>query len=42
MLLPEIFLPISLVSAGLFLPAYAGYYEMVKALSFICQTLIIS
>jgi multiple sugar transport system substrate-binding protein len=25
---PEVFLPISLISAGLFLPAYAGYYEM--------------
>lgn len=25
---PEIFLPISLISAGLFLPAYEGYYEM--------------
>jgi multiple sugar transport system substrate-binding protein len=25
---PDIFLPISLISAGLFLPAYAGYYEM--------------
>ena len=28
MLSPEIFLPMSVVSAGLFLPAYAGYYEM--------------
>jgi multiple sugar transport system substrate-binding protein len=28
MITPEIFLPISLVSAGLFLPAYASYYEM--------------
>ncbi|HXF64404.1 MAG TPA: extracellular solute-binding protein [Caldilineaceae bacterium] len=28
MLEPEVFLPISLISAGLFLPAYAGYYEM--------------
>jgi multiple sugar transport system substrate-binding protein len=28
MLEPEIFLPISLISAGLFLPAYARYYEM--------------
>ncbi len=28
MILPEIFLPISLISAGLFLPAYADYYEM--------------
>lgn len=25
---PDVFLPISLVSAGLFLPAYANYYEM--------------
>lgn len=25
---PEVFLPISLISAGLFLPAYADYYEM--------------
>jgi multiple sugar transport system substrate-binding protein len=25
---PEVFVPISLVSAGLFLPAYANYYEM--------------
>lgn len=28
MITPEIFLPISLISAGLFLPAYKGYYEM--------------
>ncbi|MEX1018722.1 MAG: hypothetical protein WDZ49_03640 [Litorilinea sp.] len=28
MITPEVFLPISLISAGLFLPAYAGYYEM--------------
>ncbi len=28
MIQPEIFLPISLVSAGLFLPAYASYYDM--------------
>jgi multiple sugar transport system substrate-binding protein len=28
MVTPEVFLPISLVSAGLFLPAYADYYEM--------------
>ena len=28
MLQPDIFLPISLISAGLFLPSYAGYYEM--------------
>jgi len=28
MIQPDIFLPISLISAGLFLPAYAGYYEM--------------
>lgn len=28
MIQPDIFLPISLVSAGLFLPAYANYYEM--------------
>ena len=28
MITPPVFLPISLVSAGLFLPAYAGYYEM--------------
>ncbi len=33
MLLPEIFLPISLVSAGLFLPAYAGYYEMEEVIA---------
>jgi multiple sugar transport system substrate-binding protein len=32
MLLPEVFLPISLVSAGLFLPAYSGYYEMDEVL----------
>ena len=34
MIKPEIFLPISLISAGLFLPAYANYYtmdEVVKA-----------
>lgn len=28
LLSPEVFLPISLISAGLFLPAYLGYYEM--------------
>jgi multiple sugar transport system substrate-binding protein len=28
MLQPEVFLPISLISAGLFLPSYAGYYDM--------------
>jgi multiple sugar transport system substrate-binding protein len=28
MLQPEVFLPISLISCGLFLPSYAGYYEM--------------
>jgi multiple sugar transport system substrate-binding protein len=28
MLQPEIFLPISTISAGLFLPSYKGYYEM--------------
>lgn len=28
MVTPEVFLPISLISAGLFLPAYAGYYDM--------------
>ncbi|CAN5820861.1 extracellular solute-binding protein [soil metagenome] len=28
MIQPDVFLPISLISAGLFLPAYAGYYEM--------------
>ena len=28
MIEPEIFLPISLISAGLFLPAYANYYTM--------------
>lgn len=34
MIQPEVFLPISLISAGLFLPAYANYYtmdEVVKA-----------
>jgi multiple sugar transport system substrate-binding protein len=30
MVTPEIFLPISLISAGLFLPAYAGYYDMAE------------
>jgi multiple sugar transport system substrate-binding protein len=30
---PEIFLPISLISAGLFLPAYEGYYEMDEVVS---------
>ena len=30
---PEIFLPISLISAGLFLPAYAKYYEMEEVLA---------
>lgn len=33
LLLPDIFLPISLISAGLFLPAYAGYYEMAEVVS---------
>ena len=33
MILPEIFLPISLISAGLFLPAYANYYEMEEVVS---------
>lgn len=33
MLQPDIFLPISLVSAGLFLPAYASYYEMDEVVS---------
>jgi multiple sugar transport system substrate-binding protein len=28
MITPEVFMPMSLVSAGLFLPAYTGYYEM--------------
>jgi multiple sugar transport system substrate-binding protein len=28
MITPEVFLPISLISAGLFLPAYKGYYDM--------------
>jgi len=28
MITPEIFLPISLISAGLFLPSYANYYNM--------------
>ena len=28
LLLPDVFLPISLISAGLFLPAYDAYYEM--------------
>jgi len=28
MLKPEVFLPISTISAGLFLPSYKGYYEM--------------
>lgn len=28
MITPEVFLPISLISAGLFLPAYEGYYQM--------------
>jgi multiple sugar transport system substrate-binding protein len=32
MLKPEVFLPISQVSAGLFLPSYAGYYEMPEVL----------
>jgi multiple sugar transport system substrate-binding protein len=30
MIQPDIFLPISLVSAGLFLPAYSDYYEMAE------------
>lgn len=30
---PEVFLPISLVSAGLFLPAYAKYYTMPEVVS---------
>ena len=33
MLLPEIFLPLSVFSSGLFLPAYAGYYEMEAEIS---------
>jgi multiple sugar transport system substrate-binding protein len=33
LLLPEIFLPISLISAGLFLPAYDAYYEMEEVIS---------
>jgi multiple sugar transport system substrate-binding protein len=32
MLKPEVFLPISQVRAGLFLPSYAGYYEMPEVL----------
>jgi multiple sugar transport system substrate-binding protein len=28
MISPEVFLPISLISAGLFLPAYSAYYDM--------------
>lgn len=30
---PEVFLPISLISAGLFLPAYASYYDMEEVVS---------
>ena len=30
---PEVFLPISLLSAGLFLPAYAGYYDMEQVIA---------
>jgi multiple sugar transport system substrate-binding protein len=30
---PDIFLPISLISAGLFLPAYAKYYDMEEVVS---------
>ncbi len=33
MIKPEIFLPISLISAGLFLPAYVGYYEMPEVIA---------
>lgn len=33
MITPEVFLPISLISAGLFLPAYADYYEMEEVVS---------
>jgi multiple sugar transport system substrate-binding protein len=33
MITPPIFLPISLISAGLFLPAYASYYEMEEVVS---------
>jgi multiple sugar transport system substrate-binding protein len=33
LLLPEIFLPISLISAGLFLPAYDAYYEMEEVIT---------
>ncbi|MBX2997648.1 MAG: extracellular solute-binding protein, partial [Caldilineaceae bacterium] len=30
---PDVFVPISLVSAGLFLPAYARYYEMAEVMA---------
>lgn len=33
MVTPEVFLPISLVSAGLFLPAYEGYYQMEEVIA---------
>lgn len=33
MITPEVFLPISLISAGLFLPAYASYLEMPEVVS---------
>jgi multiple sugar transport system substrate-binding protein len=33
LLVPEIFLPISLISAGLFLPAYEAYYTMEEVVS---------
>lgn len=33
MITPEIFLPISLISAGLFLPAYTDYYTMEEVVS---------
>jgi multiple sugar transport system substrate-binding protein len=33
MITPEVFLPISLISAGLFLPAYAAYYDMPEVVS---------
>ena len=33
MITPEVFLPMSLVSAGLFLPAYSDYYEMAEVVA---------
>jgi hypothetical protein len=33
LLQPDIFLPISLISAGLFLPAYEAYYSMEEVVS---------